>query len=161
MDRAAIFYWHLKNSFGGKSGRFTNFGCRLSEPSSLRDYERVIHSLQQAHKRLEGVYIFNEDFEAVINRFDRTETFFYCDPPYYGSERCYSTDFSGNHERLAARLKTIKGKFLLSYNDHESIRILYDFATIEAVETFYSYGNNRTRSDRLRANELLISNYTK
>ena len=125
----------------------------------MRDYERIIRSLQEANRRLEGVYIFNEDFEAVIDRFDRTETFFYCDPPYYGSERCYVTDFSGNHERLAARLKTIKGKFLLSYNENECIRDQYDWATIEAVETFYSYGNNRTRCDRLRANEILISNY--
>ena len=105
--------------------------------------------------------MFNEDFEAVIDRFDRAETFFYCDPPYYSAEGVYEVDFRGNHERLAERLKHIKGKFLLSYNDHETVRRLYDWAAVETVDTFYSYGNNRTRSDRNCASELFISNYMK
>ena len=160
VDRAAIFYWHLKNAYAGKHGARTQFAYAPSGPANLRSYDRVIHSLQQAHKRLEGVYIFNEDFELVIDSFDRPETFFYCDPPYHGSERYYATsDFSDHHKRLAERLKRIKGQFLLRYNDHEAIRNLYDWATIETADTSYSYGNNRTRSGLLTVSELLLSNY--
>ena len=69
------------------------------------------------------------------------------------------SDFGDHYERLAARLKRINGKFLLSYNNHDVVRNLYDWATIETVETKYSYGNNRTRSGALEVSELLISNH--
>jgi len=61
------------------------------------------------------------------------------------------------HERLAATLKHLKGKFLLSYNDHAEIRKLYKWAEIEQVTTRYSLA--RKVEARKRVNELLIRNY--
>jgi DNA adenine methylase len=59
------------------------------------------------------------DFAHLINTYDSPTTYFYVDPPYWKTENYYSNhDFDrGDHERLAYILKTINGKFSLSYYD--------------------------------------------
>lgn len=157
IQRAAKFFWRLKCSFGGKMNAKSNFGYAFGERPSFRT-ERLTQIIASAHDRLKHVYIFREDFETLIDRFDRPETFFYCDPPYYGCESCYEHTFHGSdHERLAARLRAIKGKFLLSYGDCLEIRNLYNWATIETVTTRYSLPKATTK--RGTVNELLIRSY--
>jgi DNA adenine methylase len=157
IERAAAFFWVLKNSFGGKASPAASFGYSLTEGGSFRaDLVQTI--IEQAHERLKQVYVFNEDFERLIRRLDRPATFFYCDPPYWGAEGCYEHRFSAaDHERLARTLKGIAGKFLLSYNDHDQIRNLYDWAIIEEVSTRYSLA--RDANERRSITELLIRNY--
>lgn len=57
------------------------------------------------------------DFEEVIKKYDSPKTYFYCDPPYFKTEKYYANhDFGlSTHERLADSLKSINGKFSLSY----------------------------------------------
>ena len=59
----------------------------------------------------------NLDFEDVIRKYDGPNTYFYCDPPYYKTENYYANHEFGltTHERLASVLKSIQGKFSLSY----------------------------------------------
>lgn len=59
----------------------------------------------------------NLDFEEVIKKYDSEKTYFYCDPPYYMTEKYYANHDFGieTHERLANCLKSIKGNFSLSY----------------------------------------------
>ncbi len=154
IERAARFFWLIKNSFGSKLTK-CNFGYALQEKPPF-NAKQIGHVIGAAHRRLRSVYIFSEDFEKLISRLDRPETFFYCDPPYYGSECVYVGDFSTkDHERLAEALKAIKGKFLLSYGDHREIRRLYAWAKVERIETRYTL--NRVRGKAAR--ELLISNF--
>lgn len=63
----------------------------------------------------------NLDFQQVIEKYDSSSTYFYVDPPYWKTENYYSNhDFDRNdHERLTDTLKSIKGKFSLSYYDFE------------------------------------------
>lgn len=154
IERAARFFWTLKTAFGSKLAK-PNFGYALGEGPAF-NARKIGQVVAAAHWRLQRVYIFSEDFEALISRLDRPETFFYCDPPYYGTERVYVGSFSKkDHERLAARLRGIKGKFLLSYGDHAAIRKLYAWANVEQVETRYSLNSASTK----HAAELLISNF--
>lgn len=44
----------------------------------------MIEDLSTLHLRLAGVYIGNKDYKDLIACFDRPDTFFYLDPPYYG-----------------------------------------------------------------------------
>ncbi|MEW6351617.1 MAG: DNA adenine methylase [Thermodesulfobacteriota bacterium] len=157
IERAARFFWRLKVAFGSR-GRRASFGYHLTDLPRFRP-ERVWEVITRAHDRLKHVTVFSEDFARLIERLDRPETFFYCDPPYHGCEGCYEATFvAQDHERLAQSLKNCTGKFLLSYNDHEAIRELYSWATIEPVQTRYSV--SRTPSARKQPRmELLIRNY--
>jgi DNA adenine methylase len=157
IDRAAEFYWTIKMSFGSKQGHRSWFGYAKKGGTkplfNLKDH--VLSTLEAAQARLAEVYIFNEDFEAVMDRFDSSKTFFYADPPYYGCETAYDVDFSGHHDRLAERLRTVKGSFCLSYNDHAEVRRLYSWATIDSVDTRYSVN----KAHQCKVTELLIRNY--
>ena len=157
IDRAAEFYWTIKMSFGGKRGHRSTFGYAKkggTKPRfNLKDH--VLSTLEAAQARLAEVYIFNEDFEAVMDRFDSSKTFFYADPPYYGCETAYDVDFAGQHERLAERLRTVKGRFLMSYNEHPEVRRLYSWAKIDSVDTRYSVSKLTSN----KTTELLIQNY--
>ncbi len=66
-------------------------------------------------------------FEKLIKTYDREEALFYCDPPYYMTEKYYkNTGGFGEveHRLLAETLRDIKGKFLISYNDCEFIPLI-------------------------------------
>lgn len=65
----------------------------------------------------------NMDFEDVIRKYDSEKTFFYCDPPYYKTEKYYANHDFGieTHHRLADNLKSTKGKFALSYYYFEQL----------------------------------------
>ena len=154
VERAADFFWLLKASFGGKCGPKSTFGYSGSEPRGL-NFKTIDEVLGTAHLRLSRVLVFQEDFELLIDRFDREQVFFYCDPPYYGYESCYEIDFKGQHDRLAKRLKKLQGKFLLSYNDCAEIRELYSWANIEEVLTKYAIRKGQGKL----ASEVFISNY--
>ncbi|MDD5483254.1 MAG: DNA adenine methylase [Kiritimatiellae bacterium] len=47
-------------------------------------------TIMQAHWRLQRVTIERLDSRACIERYDRPETFFYVDPPYYGVSQDYA-----------------------------------------------------------------------
>jgi len=54
------------------------------------------------------------DYRDVINKYDNGDTFFYLDPPQ-----------NFEHKELSQRLKTIKGKFLLSCSDFPELKEYY------------------------------------
>jgi hypothetical protein len=57
---------------------------------------------------------------------------------------------------MAARLKALKGKFLLSINDHKEVRRLFaDFEIRKVPITYSIHGGKRKQIE-----ELLISNYS-
>lgn len=103
----------------------------------------------------------NKDFEKLIAQYDRRNTIFYLDPPYYKTEDYYEdVDFKrSDHERLCGVLLKIKGKFLLSYNDCPEIRELYSKEGI-MIESTTRLSNIAQRYDAGKHYpELLISNY--
>lgn len=149
LRRAAMFLKLIRYSYssGGES-----FGCR---PFSIRSLFGLI---QEVTKRLDGVVIENQDFETLIKHYDRPESFFYCDPPYFSSEYVYDCGFCWeDHVRLRDTLAAAKGKWLVSYNDCPEIRKLYD-----GYEMF-DFMRNHPMVQRYEAgrefHELLIGNY--
>ncbi len=118
IRRAAYFYQIIRESYASGLDSFA------SQPHSMWNNFPLIH---EACRRLQKVVIENKDFEKLIAQYDRPESFFYCDPPYFNTEDYYEGDgFSErDHTRLADCLCRINGKFLLSYNDCPEIRDLY------------------------------------
>ena len=99
------------------------------------------------------VVIENKDFDDLIRGYDRKTAFFYCDPPYFKTEKYYDVSFTqDDHERLKQRLSNIQGLFLLSYNDCAYIRELYRDFNIYGVDRDNNLGKGRYK-------ELIITNY--
>ncbi len=113
----------------------------------------------QIHWRLARVCIENEPYKSVIGRYDRPHTFFYLDPPYYGM-KVYRFNFEqGDFGGLAEVLGGIKGKFLMSLNDHKEVRRIFRGFRIQTVPTKYSSMNARHKGRSTQRRELLIRNY--
>lgn len=146
---AVAFFKLIRYSYG--SGCRT-FGCRGY------DVRKAFKLVWDVSDRLAGAGIENKDFEELIVQYDRPDSFFYCDPPYYQTEGHYAVVFTKeDHLRLRDTLKKIQGKFLLSYNDCEFIRELYRDFYIESVTRA---NNMALRYDsEAQFPELLISNY--
>lgn len=150
IQKSARFFMLLKTSYGS-NGR--SYGCVKKDISVMTEY------LTQIEKRLSSVIVENKDFEDLLRVYDKQDALSYLDPPYYGTERYYNAEFSHeDHLRLNRVLKSLKGKFLLSYNDCEYVRELYKGFTIEEVNRNH---NLVGRYSNLEHNyrELLIKNY--
>lgn len=158
LERSARFLYLQRASFGGKvAGRV--FG--VSPTTAARfDITKLAPLLEAAHERLAPVTIERLPWAEFITRYDRPGTLFYLDPPYYGSEKDYVGDDGkplftrAEFEAMATLLRTIKGRFLLSINDHPDVRAIFAGFDFEGVDTTYSVGGN----DRAkRVGELIIS----
>jgi len=102
------------------------------------------------------------DFEDVIKKYDSEKTYFYCDPPYYKTEDYYANHEFGieTHLRLANTLKSMDGKFSLSYYDFPQLSEWFpkDEYKWEAKE-FHKAAMAKAGKAQTKGTELLIMNY--
>jgi len=156
IQKAVRFYFLLKS---GYAARIENPSFNIATTARPRfNLLRIEEELSAVHLRLSRVYVENRPYDNIINRFDKPDTFFYCDPPYYGYEDYYGKGLFGrdDFQKLRDILGGIKGKFILSINDTSEIRKLYKGFRIEVVETSYmAAGANKKK----RVKELLVMNY--
>ena len=94
----------------------------------------------------------NFDFTEVIEKADES-CLLYLDPPYYQmGKRLYHFYFDDNqHKRLATYLKHTPRPWVLSYDDCEEIRELYNWARIEVI-------SNDNRMQMIESNGLRRAN---
>lgn len=137
LERSARFLYLQRLAFGGKvTGR--NFGVDYDRPGRF-NLNNIGPILEDVHERLSGVAIENLDWRDLIDRYDRAETLFYIDPPYYGNESDYGANvFSrSDFSEMAERLLSIKGRFIVSLNDCWQVREI--FAAYKIVSTSLIY----------------------
>ncbi len=136
---------------GKYHSKFTSFKNKLKDPK----WQRMFESIN---------YVENLDFQDVVNKYDSDRTYFYADPPYYivGEGNYYSKhDFTrSDHERLANCLKSIKGKFSLSYYDFTQLSEWFpkDEYRWESKE-FAKAAMAKAGKAQTKGVELLIMNY--
>lgn len=152
IERAARFLYLQTLAFGGRVWG-QNFGGGPVGPKTF-NLGRIEPRLRKIHARLADVVIENEDWLACIRRYDRPGTLFYLDPPYWDGEADYGAGLfaQGDFQRMADRLATIEGRFILSINDRPEIREMFAWAEIEAVQTTYTLASDQA----VTAAELLI-----
>lgn len=157
IQRAARSFFIMRTAFGGLGGT-THPAFGYSTTGQARFRRRTFSDIRRCHKRLDRVYIENLDFADCFSRYGRPHTVFYCDPPYLEAHS-YKAKFTiDDHKRLAAVLSSIKGKFLLSINDHKTIHSLYKNFNILKVKVKYSVSLDKSVKARDRT-ELVIANY--
>jgi DNA adenine methylase len=156
--RAVRFYYLITLGFGCKRTQMT-FGVTTTSGARRFDPEKVAAAAREIHRRLAGVTIECLPATDCIARYDRPTTFFYIDPHYHGVTQPYvATMDEGDQEALRDRLAGIKGRFLLTLNDHPFIRRLYRRFEIEAMPTRYSLPTEKAARDRVE-HTLFIGNY--
>lgn len=155
LQRSARFLYLQRLAFGGKvNGR--GFGVALGAGARF-DVSKVAPMIEAVHERLAGVIIERLPWSDFIARYDRPATLFYLDPPYYGCEKDYGRDMFRREEfeAMADQLRGIKGRFILSLNDHAEVRRIFDGFTIDAEKVTYSVGG---MANAKLAGEVIISN---
>ena len=155
IQRAARFYYLQHCSFNGRLTGQT-FGCSPTRHPKL-NLLRIEEQLSAAHLRLSRVYVEHLPYARVISNYDRPDTCFYIDPPYFGCEDFYGKGvFSrSDFEALAAQLRDIQGKCLISLNDTPEVRATFAGFNLESVTTTYTCSAGRNKA----APELLITNF--
>lgn len=153
LERAARFLYLQRTAFGGKvAGQ--NFG--VSYGPARFNITKLAPLLEEVHERLAGVVIENLAWQAFVDRYDRPETLFYFDPPYWGSEGDYGRELFSRDQfaQLAERLGRLKARFILSINDVPEIRDLFAAFELEAVGLDYTLAGGKPSAAR----ELIIRN---
>ena len=155
IQRAALFYQVIRYSYA----------------SALKSYASQPHDMwsnfpliEQAHRRLANVVVEHQDFERLIRHYDREVSLFYADPPYHDTEDYYQNigekGFTeADHIRLRNTLLRIEGKFLLSYNDDDFVRNLYDRKGLYVVETTRLNTIKQRYDPNSQFPELIIANF--
>lgn len=157
IQRAARFYYLQKLSFGGKvDGR--SFGVITSGVPRLNLVaHRIEEELSAVHLRLANVVIEHLPWADCITRYDRPGTLFYLDPPYWQTEG-YGVDFPwAEYERLAATLRGLQGKAVVSINDHPDIRAVFAGFDLIPLQLGYSIGGAAGRDKQF--GELIIKSW--
>ena len=146
VRRAADYFKLIRYSFSGGGGSFAGRPC---------DIRRFFYLVWECSRRLRNVVVENKDFGELIAQYDREDTFFYCDPPYFNAEH-YEVAFpKTDHIRLHDTLAKCKGLVMVSYNYCDFICGLY--------RDFYIFHTTRPNSMSQTAGseykEVVMTNY--
>jgi DNA adenine methylase len=154
IQRAARFYYLQKCAFGGKIVAPV-FGTATVAPPKL-NLLRIEEELSQVHLRLSRTYLECLDYGHILTKYDRPDTFFFLDPPYWGTEDYYGKDaFSrDDFQKLKTMLKGLSGRFLLTLNDLPEVRTLFSDFQFEEASVTYGAGLKPKK-----AKEVIITNY--
>jgi DNA adenine methylase len=155
LERAARFLYVQRLGFGGKvDGR--SFGTHVRMPARF-DVTKLSSMLEDVHERLSGVTIGRLPYAEVIARYDRPDTLFFLDPPYWGCEDYYGPAVfdRDDFQRLADLLGKIEGRFILTLNDHPKVRDAFAAFDQESVQVRYTLSSEA--SERRAFGELIIT----
>lgn len=140
-------------SYGKLRGRSFN-------PGSAGVEARTLDRIEAFAPRLRNVRIYGGDYEKLVRKYDAADTVFFFDPPYAG----YNVDVGESdfdEERFFALLKSLKGKFLLTYGVRGKLPGLLKEAgfTIKRIRTPRSISAMRGVGGASVLTQLVVANY--
>ena len=146
IQRAARFYYLQQNCFGGKLEGQT-FGTATTTPPGL-NLLRLKETLSAAHLRLSSTFVELLDWKTCIDKYDWPHTLFYMDTPYLETEG-YGVPFPyTEYVEMAPRPRTLKGRAIVSLDNHPDIRRAFEGFHIEAVDVKYTVGGGGREAAR-------------
>lgn len=174
LERAARWFYLNRTSYSGimkMENCYFGYGDEYSmQPKNWRRH------LNKTSRKLQGVEIYNKDFQSIIDNAP-DGSFLFIDPPYFNrdQDKFYTPVFTKeDHKRLCETLKHNGNrlKFLLTYDNEEEIREMYSWAN-EVMDKEWFYTINRTddqtkgkngavktpNGKRYKGKEIFIINY--
>lgn len=162
-DIAAMFAYITTQVFSGSKTETSKFIDLKGKYKSKYDTftEKMINS--KFTNRLDKITnIENLDFEDLLKKYDHPGAFHYVDAPYYTKESYYSSNDFGfkDHERLANILKTLTGRFAMSYYYFDDLEKWFPKDKYRWVEQNFAKASGASSGKKQKiATELLIMNY--
>ena len=116
-------------------------------PKTLRDRIMAV-----GHVRNKMQFVTGDAFDELEKVKNEKDTYSFIDPPYTVAGKRLYTHFDINHDTLFALTAQLKGKFMLTYDDTDKIRVLaekynLDFRTIPMKTTHHIQKNEIIISD--------------
>ena len=124
VERAVAFCYCMKAAFAGKWRGGWAFARKGGNRAKV--WSRLHIDIESIAERVKDLHIDHLDFRRCIKNWDSPDTFFFLDPPYIGTMQPRVTMTETDHRDLAEILRTIQGKWLLTYNNHPLVHELYD-----------------------------------
>ena len=153
VQRAVRYFYLLKSSFASLV-RHPNYHWHVVQKPGF-NLDALPLLIEKTHKRLERVQIECLPYEEILKRFDRSATLFYLDPPYFGRKLYRYNLTTADFEKLAERLRDLRGKFVMSLNDTPEVRAIFDRFAIRNVRLAYSAQKHAGRT----YGEVFITNF--
>lgn len=155
IQRAARWFFRNKNCFGGCNLDSFGFSRKSSGGAAMGSRFSRTEAILSLNRRLDSVCIENLDWKRCLELYDTPETFFFFDPPYtYCDATMYDSWKTEDVEDFAKTVKSLKGKWIITFNDHPSIREIFKGYKIKAIERPRGI-NNKGESSVYR--EIIIS----
>jgi DNA adenine methylase len=154
IQRAARHLYLLKNNFGAMVVK-QNYHIHVIQPPGFNP-DRLPETIAETHKsgwresKSSACHT-----KKILKHYDRPETLFYLDPPYFGRSLYRYNLSDDNFKKMAERLSELKGKFILSLNDLPEVRAIFRQFKIQSVDLAYSAQPSSGR----RYKEVFITNF--
>jgi DNA adenine methylase len=154
IQRAARFFYLQQQCFGAKpTGR--TFGTATTAPPKL-NLLRIEEKLSEAHLRLARTTIEHLDWKECVRRYDREHTLFYLDPPYWQTAGYAPGTFDfEQYQAMADLAGSIKGRMVISINDHPQIREVFAGLRLKVVPFRHTVSGQGGK----QVNELIYFNW--
>lgn len=153
IQRAARYYYLQRHCFAGRV-RGRTFGASGPLRSPRINLLRLEEELSAVHLRLATVSIENLPWQEFIKRYDRKQTLFYLDPPYYKAPVYAHNLELEDYQEMAQILADVRAQFILSINDRPEMRETFKGFKIKPVRLKYSV----KKEGLTEGKELLVSN---
>lgn len=116
--RAFYFFYVNRTSHNGVGGFSVNPIIRRGMSKSISDFLSCIDRMPELHERLSRVIVSNTDGIELIKKYNRSNVFFYLDPPYEQSTRTstrYPVDMDREQQKsLLSAVIESNAKILIS-----------------------------------------------
>lgn len=145
LQRAARFLVKNRGSF---AGGMTSFAVKIQSAQASR--ANVLQALRELNARLDKVTIENVSYERCLELYDRPETFFFLDPPYYGATANHYRGWTeAEVNEFAGRVRALQGNWVVALDDSDVTRRAFAGCEISAVETHNGAVNHRLKPSAL------------
>lgn len=139
LEAARRYYINVQQSFANILNN--GWGRDLFSRNSAATWANKVNQLPEYINRIASVFIVCDDALKIIKQWDSPQTFFYCDPPYPGTNCGHYGGYTiQEFQALIDTLKNVQGSFLLSNYDQPQAIIPEDWERFEFEATASSLG---------------------
>jgi DNA adenine methylase len=159
FDRAVRFFILNRITFSGT----VDSGGYSQQAFERRFTDSAIERLHKLSLSLPYIQITNEDYEPLLFK-EGDDVFIFLDPPYFSATKSKLYGIKGqlhtsfDHERFAENMRKCQYKWLITYDDSEEIRKMFEFAKITEWQLQYGM-NNYKHEFAAKGQEIFIKNY--